>query len=505
MAFNEHVVAEIVRQRLGFTDQSKKARILWAIPQALDALSRAVATNPKKRPLLITALSSALFALTSGAVDLEASALLAANKPAIMLEYLRYGRIWYLPSVTAKTYRQGRGGHASGIWTFNTNPAPGESITVNGVTLTFGTAQVIVSGAGTAAANGTYTFIGYMNNRPLYSNGTYQFGWSLDPAFDLAWQIAIYISPGVYHPAYYAYWNSYYPWDVSGAWAVNPVFGAVGPSPAVAEGSLDSGDIDIGSNARETADNFITFLNTSTNPLISCSTYATYVPPEHSVSRRFRYVQGVFDSAGTDGNNFTMAASSDNSVTVSGATFTGGTPTPYGLFIQDLAYAFHNLSKVRFTTSGSFPTGLAGATDYYIINYDGVPNTRDTEGTAFDLSSTPDGLTSVGLTSPGTGVLTMQAQEPLGHPLQWIASTDLEFSDQVLGDSYRYCWLDNYTLKTKALVGEQTLSGNLAFQVPYTPKMADFAASGSGHKLSELHEDLIKKVLEIVTGPGVED
>jgi len=104
MAFDEATVAEIVRQRLGITDAAEKARVIWAIPQALDRLARKIAQNPKKRPLLMTSRATAI-TLTNAAVDLNAYAANAANKK-ILVEYLDHGTIWYegsdLPDATIK-------------------------------------------------------------------------------------------------------------------------------------------------------------------------------------------------------------------------------------------------------------------------------------------------------------------------------------------------------------------------------------------------------------------
>ena len=110
------------------------------------------------------------------------------------------------------------------------------------------------------------------------------------------------------------------------------------------------------------------------------------------------------------------------------------------------------------------------------------------------------------MSSNGSGIHTAQAQGPIGQPLQVLNSPTFINISPVLGDSYRYYWMDGNTLRTIPLTSETApLVGSLYFAVPYQPTMADFAASGSGYKLNPLHEDLIKKVIEVVTGPGEPD
>jgi len=93
MAFTEQEVAEIVRHRLGDVDAARRARIVWAIPQALDRLARKVAQNPKKRHLLTTP-KSTLLTLTAAEIDLVAYAANPSNKK-ILLEYLDHGTFYY--------------------------------------------------------------------------------------------------------------------------------------------------------------------------------------------------------------------------------------------------------------------------------------------------------------------------------------------------------------------------------------------------------------------------
>jgi hypothetical protein len=48
--------------------------------------------------------------------------------------------------------------------------------------------QITVSGAGTTAVNGTYTYVGTMNSRPYYDFGTYRIGYR-DIGYGLEWEI----------------------------------------------------------------------------------------------------------------------------------------------------------------------------------------------------------------------------------------------------------------------------------------------------------------------------
>jgi hypothetical protein len=95
MAFTEQTVAEIVRQRLGDVDAANTARVIWAIPQALDRLARKVAQNPKKRALLLTSRETTVAELGEyGETDL-AEFLADSDNPQILVEYLHHGSIWH--------------------------------------------------------------------------------------------------------------------------------------------------------------------------------------------------------------------------------------------------------------------------------------------------------------------------------------------------------------------------------------------------------------------------
>lgn len=90
MAFDEATVAEIVRHRLGEVDASGRARVIWAIPQALDRLARKVAADKFKRSLLMSQRDSSDFALTAGTLALS-----TVRAAGILIEYLHYGTIWH--------------------------------------------------------------------------------------------------------------------------------------------------------------------------------------------------------------------------------------------------------------------------------------------------------------------------------------------------------------------------------------------------------------------------
>jgi hypothetical protein len=155
--------------------------------------------------------------------------------------------------------------------------------------------------------------------------------------------------------------DAYQPWDATG-WEV----GAQGtaPVPTFTQVALTSADVEIGDKIATTADNFTAVLNASTDPLVSVASYvAGYT------AKRGHFVTGTYDTAGTAGNSFTMGNSSGGTVQRSAATFTGGTPSAYGLYVSNGTEFFHDLDRVRFTSTGSLPTGISAATDYYITNY----------------------------------------------------------------------------------------------------------------------------------------
>jgi hypothetical protein len=291
MTLTADICSEIIRQRLGATDDSIGAKVITQIPQALKKLGRLAAADPALRPLLQSEKSTATLALGTGA---KVSLANAFDNYHIMQEWIDCGQIYLL-------------GRASGIWTFNSIPVHGETIVVNGVSFAFVYPSVVVSGAGTSSVNGTYAYTGTHTSQPFWNKaGVSPTVTSISTPDGVNWNI--YGSPPVYNTVDIAF--PVFPW--LGTWALGT---GSNPAPFVAEGSLTTVQVAIGATVQECAVNFAAALNASSNPAISV---ATYTADNAEVS-------GVFDTTGTAGNAFTMAASSADAVTVSGSTFSGGT------------------------------------------------------------------------------------------------------------------------------------------------------------------------------------
>lgn len=87
MSFDEQILSEIVRQRLRLPSQIP---VLWAIPEAIEQLSRKIAANPRKRPLLLSHREDAQIELgADGAINL-----LDLEDAGLLREYLHHGTIW---------------------------------------------------------------------------------------------------------------------------------------------------------------------------------------------------------------------------------------------------------------------------------------------------------------------------------------------------------------------------------------------------------------------------
>jgi hypothetical protein len=91
MAFDTATIAAIVRQRLGDIDASRRSRVIWAIPQAIEKLARKIAANPRKRSILMTVKEGTSSTITDGVLNL-------IPHPEILVEYIRYGTIWITPT-----------------------------------------------------------------------------------------------------------------------------------------------------------------------------------------------------------------------------------------------------------------------------------------------------------------------------------------------------------------------------------------------------------------------
>lgn len=80
-------------------------------------------------------------------------------------------------------------------------------------------------------------------------------------------------------------------------------------------GASTATDVHIGDDEFETAANFAAVLNASANVLVNVATYSAV---------QTNIVTVTYDTAGTGGNAFTLADSSNTAITRSGATLTGG-------------------------------------------------------------------------------------------------------------------------------------------------------------------------------------
>lgn len=239
---------------------------------------------------------------------------------------VRNGKIYYscLPGLISQFADTATiDAYARGVWTFKDNPVEGETIVVNGTTFTFRGPGIVVAGAGTGAANGTYTERGTSAGYPFYN----LVGQPDDPdayatARNIAGSWAILDS------------NSYTLYGSNTTTATSPWLttysAAVGspPAPTVAQRTFSSVEVEIGATRAATAANFAAVLNASTDANVSVATYVVGTSAGGSTSEReYPAVIGTYDTSGTVGNTFTMAASSASSVVVSASTFTGGEGT----------------------------------------------------------------------------------------------------------------------------------------------------------------------------------
>lgn len=274
----------------------------------------------------------------------------------------------------------------SGSWTFKSNPTQGETIVVNGVTVTFRYADITVTGSGTSAVDGTYAYVGVYNGRPSYSDGTYTLRFdSDDSSFPNNWVFV----DGSGNVHYYAEEDVATPQEVAGGYAVNPIY-AVGPGPTLDAVGMSAIQVEIGGTRAETAANFAAALNASVNALLTVATYVvdTEQTGRHSV------VIGTYDTPGDV--EFTMAPSSEGHVTVSGATFTSAGDALTAVFVNS-----HNRLKLggrqdRFFLCAYFD----GKTIYFRDPNSSGDSLRTLNGTMtisvivvpVDLTNVPSGL-----------------------------------------------------------------------------------------------------------------
>ena len=457
------VVSDIVRHRLGMPDDSQAARIIMLIPEALKSFGRMIAADPDTRQLLTTnPLSTKLPIGNNGAVDLSSG----YGQYKFLLEYIDRGLMYWSPGAICTPYLLNIGTSASGVWVFAANPPPGDTILVNGVTFTFVYAPLTVAGAG-SGVNAEYLYGGITPNSQPYWYRSDQGNQYTDYAVSsgvstpgLWWEI---LQSGELNYVENQDGDHYQLPTQVRVWTTGGDSGAVGslPVPTVRTSvttPVTNVQVALGSSPSITATNFAAALNASANTNINIASYTVIS------GRNGPQVQGTVTIPGTSGNSFTMATSASGAVTVSGATFVGGTNTNYSLSIPRLGNRFASGSRVQFTSTGSLPTGISALTDYYLFNYTPAGN-----GATFRLASDVHLQTPISITSAGSGVLTMIAQDALATPLQRITPQQASLSRQYLESVFDYIEIQGNILTLLPKNGVYQL-GNIAFAVPYYPQ-----------------------------------
>lgn len=167
MALNAQLVAELIRQRMGWENDAQAARVINLIPEALKQTGRQLAADPFTRQLVTTDRRTAIVSIGAGGkLDLTTG----YDDYQFLLEYFDKGQVYFLPSseiagtpatgqltvVPPSTthavgylivsnpsgYSTGsftitQGVQAVGTFTVVTLPNNGDTIIVNGVTFTF--------------------------------------------------------------------------------------------------------------------------------------------------------------------------------------------------------------------------------------------------------------------------------------------------------------------------------------------------------------------------------
>lgn len=479
MTLTPRLVSEILRQRLGLSDDSMAAQIMLQIPEALKATGRKIAASPDLRSLLITDYSSTTAAIVNGVVDLTTP----YSSFRFLMEYFDLGLVYLLPSAVA-TPTEASPTAASGIWTFLGNPAPNETIDVNGITFTFKPSSILVAGSGDGGANTTYVYNGLYNGRPFY-NPVMQ---SVDPlAFSIAWGLdanAWYITNLSGDLLYNNGDEDVATPDLSDNWLQSN--GTLPAPTSVTAVSPTGVNVGIGATVAETVANFAAALNANADPLLTAASYAV----------SGNTVVGTYRSTGTGGNAYTMADSSGGNVTVSGSTFVGGAAATYRISIATELAGLEDLSRIRFTTTVTLPTGIvSSSTDYYVTDY--TPATTGDRGTAasFTISSAPDGLTPNPITSTGSGVLTVTLQDVVSTPLQMLKNPQQAALPRYLDNVFQYFYVQGNEL----FILPSTTSGSVAFAVPSYP--TNLAAMPESEEAERIFLD---KLYELVL-PAVND
>lgn len=212
---------------------------------------------------------------------------------------------------------------ASGRWNFVSNPVEGETVDINGVTHTWRLPGVVLADGGSDEFDGIYTFRDYYEDKRFYillgdptpdePYGT----WLFEDDNFVAWDGSL------WSICQYAYFSGD---DVDSPTEANwQVLHGDAPAPSVTARTFSATEIEIGDTKAESLANFAAKLNASANGSVNV---ATYIQDQLAKAK----VIGTYDVGGIVGNTFLMEDSSEGSITVSGATFTGGAeaePMPY--------------------------------------------------------------------------------------------------------------------------------------------------------------------------------
>lgn len=483
MALNPRLVTEIIRQKLGTDDDNIAARVAIQIPEALKATARKVAADPDLRQLLITDRSATTAAIASGVVDLTTP----YSSFRFLMEYFDLGLVYLLPSSTVTVYSEAAT-QASGTWTFIGNPSDGASMAINGLgsPAEFYVPEITVAGSGTGTANASYVYRGIYNGRRFYNKAgeavnplVYSIGWNLDTSTEApGW----YVTGSAGELLYNNNGEDVGTPDLSAEWVVGTGTAPAPTSVTAFAGSIYS--IPIGLTVAETVANFLAILQAETDVAISVASYTS----------SGNVVTGTYRTAGAAGNAFSLANSSDQTVIVSGATFTGGADSEYRLSVPSSVVGLENLVRVRFTTTTTLPTGItSSSTDYWITDY--TPATTGDRGTAasFTISSVATGLTPNPITSLGSGVLTMSLMDADGVPLQRLRSPQQSTLGRYLSSVFTYFYLQG----NEIFILPASIAGSVAFAVPSYP--TNLAAMPESEETEKI---FLEELLMLVAGGG---
>lgn len=229
---------------------------------------------------------------------------------------------------------------ASGTWTFARQPAHNELLYINTSGLTFRVPDAVAAGAGSGAANGTFTCRGEYKGYPFWCltsepDSITRFAIIYDEASDRyihtdADGFRLYASIGPL-PS-----TKFRPWDLD--WA--PVTG-VAPVPTYTKGALAAEEVEIGENVGDTVANLHAWLQVSVDPNIMAAFYETDAAANAIIGTSF--------TIGVGGEAFVMEPSTFGAISVSGTTLTGGIPNALAAQIKTVRFV---KSRDRLTLGG---------------------------------------------------------------------------------------------------------------------------------------------------------